>query len=164
MISEQIRKDLVLAAMAFHRMAEIEWSSSRGLDDFVAFDFSMTAVRAYPAERLAPFKRQKTDDDPVFPVLLPVIDVQCLPGMSRKKIFNDERDYKQYLGVLDYGAGFPSEVEAEVVDNINDIVDQKPLWQTGRGTFFSAIDLWSSPCRYSGLQRLFRLWMMVFLI
>lgn len=39
-IAERMRIDSVLAALAFHRMTEVDWSSSEGPDEFVADNFA----------------------------------------------------------------------------------------------------------------------------
>lgn len=39
----------------------------------------MGTVQGYPAERIAPVKRQKIDEGPVLPVMAPAIDVNWFP-------------------------------------------------------------------------------------
>lgn len=56
-IDERVPMNPVLAALAFTRMTEIDWSSSRGPDEFVTYDFCTGTLRGYPAERLTPIRR-----------------------------------------------------------------------------------------------------------
>lgn len=66
-IAKQMRMNRVFVALAFHRVTEIDWSSSGGSDDFPSYGFVARTVQCYPAERLAPVKRQKVDDSLVVP-------------------------------------------------------------------------------------------------
>lgn len=74
-IAEKMRMDSVLVSLAFYCVTEIDWSSSGSSDDFLSYDSAKNIMHDYPAERIAPVKRQKIDDDPVVPVLAPTVDV-----------------------------------------------------------------------------------------
>lgn len=41
----------------------------------IFYDFATDTVQRFPAERIAPVKRQKLENGPVMPVMAPVIDV-----------------------------------------------------------------------------------------
>lgn len=45
-------------------------------------------MSGYPTERFAIVKQQKIDDDPILPLMDHGVDVQWLPGMTRKTIFS----------------------------------------------------------------------------
>lgn len=61
--------DPVLVAIACYRVIEVDWSSSGGSDDFIAFKFAAGTVRGYLAEQTAAAKRLNVDDGLVVPVM-----------------------------------------------------------------------------------------------
>lgn len=62
-----------------HRATEVDWPSSGGSDDFVAYNFATATVQGYPPEKIAPIKRQKVGDGRLLPVMTPAVDVNLLP-------------------------------------------------------------------------------------
>lgn len=48
--AERMRMDMVRVGMVFYRMAEVDWPSSGGFDDFIAYDFTTGTVDGYPSE------------------------------------------------------------------------------------------------------------------
>lgn len=45
-------------------------------------------------------RAQKVDDGRVVPIMTAAVDVNCLPGISWKAIFEVECDYQRYRGIL----------------------------------------------------------------
>lgn len=48
-----MRVDPIHIALAFHCVTEVDWFSSSGFDDFVAYDFDTGTVQGYLAEQIA---------------------------------------------------------------------------------------------------------------
>lgn len=78
--------DPTLLALAFHRASELERYWSFGSNDFVFFIFATRTVQVYNRKRTALVKRQKADDGPVVPVIVPAIVINFLPVVTRKTI------------------------------------------------------------------------------
>lgn len=95
-ITEEMRMDLVLAALKCHRMTEVDCSSSEGPYEFVAYSLATGAMCSFPAERPAQVKRQKVDNGPMMPLLTPWVDVNCQQSMVSKTNSNVPRDYRRY--------------------------------------------------------------------
>lgn len=72
-------------------------------------------------------KRQKVDDGAVVPVLVPAVDVNWLPGVTRKKISRFESDYERYCAVNNYGRSLPDNVPDDVFDYLEVIFAQEEL-------------------------------------
>lgn len=72
--AEMIRMNPLLPALTFHWMTENDWSSWRDSDYLFAYDVDADTVHGYPSEKRVPVKRQKFDQGPVLPVLVPVVD------------------------------------------------------------------------------------------
>lgn len=98
--------DPVLTALAFHQINEVHWYSSEGPDGFGSYNFATETVRGRLAERLAPLKRYKINDGPVVPMLDPSVGVNWLPNLAREAIFDIQRDYRWYCGVVDDDRGY----------------------------------------------------------
>lgn len=60
-IAEKMRMDPVLVVLAFHRVTEIDLSSSWGSDEFPSYDLATGTVQGYPAERFGLVKCQNVD-------------------------------------------------------------------------------------------------------
>lgn len=67
----------------------------------------------------------KTDFSPVWPVFYPDVDVQWLLCSICKKIYDLQVGHKRYLDVVVDDTGFPSEVPADVVAQIDNAFAQK---------------------------------------
>lgn len=92
-IAERMLLDPVTVALACHRVAKLDWSSSDGSDDFLSYDFSTGTVQGYPAETNVLVKLQKVDDGPVVSESAPVVDVNWFPVVARKTISEVEQNY-----------------------------------------------------------------------
>lgn len=77
--------DPVLAALAFPRMSDVNWSLSEGPGEFLAYDFAMGTMHSYSVQTNAPVKTQMLDDGPAVPVLGPAVYVNWLSNITRKK-------------------------------------------------------------------------------
>lgn len=75
-------------------MTEFDCSSSGGFDVFFAYDFATGMVQGPPPENIAAVKRVKFDDGPVVLVMPPALDVNYLPVVARKTIFEVQHDYR----------------------------------------------------------------------
>lgn len=58
-IAEKMRIESVLVALAFHRIIEVDWSSSGVPYELIVYDFTRSTVYLYPAEILAQVKGHK---------------------------------------------------------------------------------------------------------
>lgn len=105
-----MRIDLVLVVLTFYQAKEIYSSLLGGRDNFFAYSFSSADVSLYPAERIAPLRRQKTIDGLDLLERGSTFDVQWLLETTCKKTFEDQGDLKQYLGAVADDAGFSREV------------------------------------------------------
>lgn len=93
--AERMCMYLVLVAMAFQRVSEVNWPSCGGSDDFLSYDFSTVTVPGYPAEGFASIKRQKVGDGPMVPALTPADDVNWPPCVAHNMIYELERDCRR---------------------------------------------------------------------
>lgn len=112
----------------------------RGRDELVAYNLAMGTVCGYPAERLAPVKRQKIGDGPLMLVLPPAAEVNWFLNVTRKTLSGVGSDYRRYRSMVDDVCGVPSDFLAEVVDGLDDIFAQETLWETGGGSSVSDHD------------------------
>lgn len=111
-----------------------------GAVKFLAYDFAKSTVRGYPAERIAPVKRQNVHDGPVVLILALAVDFNWLPNVTCKTISDVQRDYSLYRVICADNSGFPSDVPAEIVHSVDDVSAQEALWETGKVSFFSVDD------------------------
>lgn len=72
------------------------------------------------------------------PVLESAIDVNWPPGVTHKKISDVERNYRLQRGVVD--GDLSSNVSADVVDELDDIIAQEVLCKTDGGFSFTNSD------------------------
>lgn len=86
-ISEQMQSDTVLAVVVFHCTEEIYWCFLERPEHIVAYDFFMGNASVYLSKRLVAARGQNIDDGSLLPVTAPAVDVQCMPGMTCKRIF-----------------------------------------------------------------------------
>lgn len=110
-----------LVALVFYRVTEVDWSSSGGTGDFVAYNFAMGTLQGYPAVRIAPVWRQKVYYGPVVPVVAPSVDVNWLSVVARRTFFEVEHDYRRYICIIDDDSSPPGDVPAKVVDDLDDV-------------------------------------------
>lgn len=129
--------DPVLVALPICRVAQVDWSSSGRSDDHFAYDIATGTVQDHPAEKIPPVKRQKIDDRPFVPVMAPAVDVDDLPGVSRKTVSEVQRDYRRYPGIIGDVSRQPAAVPVDMVDDPDDAFAQEALWEgyclTARG-------------------------------
>lgn len=97
-------------------------------------------VKGYPAKQIVLVKRQEVDDGPVVSIHVPAVDVKWLHGKSRKTLSEVERDYQHYRYIIDHDLGLPADVQADLVDDIDNVFAQEALWQEDGGSFFTADD------------------------
>lgn len=82
-----------LVILVFNRMTEFYWSSPRVANDFISYDLDPGTVHGYPAGSIAPVKHQKVDDGLMGPFIAPAIDVNRLPGVTRKTLSEVDGNY-----------------------------------------------------------------------
>lgn len=86
--------DPVLLALAFHRVQEVNWCSSGGLDVFISCKFPTGSVHGYPAESVASAKCDKVDNGRVVPALVAAVYRNRSTGVARKSNSDAERNYR----------------------------------------------------------------------
>lgn len=121
--------DLILVTLAFYRVTGIDWVSSVGSDDVIAYVFNTGSIQGYPAEKIVPVKRPNVDDGPVVPIMTTAVDVNRILGVQRKTISEVERHQQLYRGIVDDDAGQSADVPADVMDDLDDFFEQKTLWR-----------------------------------
>lgn len=94
-----------LVALAFQRLTEVAWFFFGGLHDFLSYKLATGTVHGYPTRNPARLKRQESDNDPIVPVLARTTAATWLQGLMLGMIFNFNRDYRQYHGVIDDAEG-----------------------------------------------------------
>lgn len=57
--------------------------------------------------------------------------------MTRKTIYDAERDYQRYRRVIDDDGNLLADAPADVVDDLDYMFAQKALWKTGGGYSFT---------------------------
>lgn len=132
---------LLLVPLSFHRVTEIDWSSSNGLEDFVSYDLATGSAQGYPAQQIAPLKSKTFDDGPVTMVKAPATDVNRLLDVIRRTISGVARDYQQYRGLTDDDTGRVANVSVDIVHGLHIKLAQKALWTGDEGYSFTAEDL-----------------------
>lgn len=108
-------------------MFEIDWYSSIGLDGLFSYDFDLGSLQSYRAERFAPMKRQKNNDDYAVPILAPALDIHWPLSVAGNTISIAELVYRRYLGVGYNGVGLPADVPADVAEEFDDIFAQEAI-------------------------------------
>lgn len=91
-VGEKMGMDRVLVALSLYRVTKNDWSSSGGSKDVFAYNLFTGTVRGCRADTTAPVKLQNIDDGPIVPVMVPVVDVNWLPGAVRETISEVNRD------------------------------------------------------------------------
>lgn len=81
-------------------------------------------------------KRQNVDGDLFVPAMAPALDVNGLPGVARKMIFEVERDHRRYHGIVGDDTGQPSDFQAVVVDDVDNHLEKKWLWERDVESYF----------------------------
>lgn len=119
--AERIYMDPALVALKFHRAAEVDWSSSSSSGNFLSSDFAIGTVQGFLPERIAPMNRQNVDDAPVILGATPAIDVNGHPCVAHKPISEIEHDYRRCRVVSDGDESPPADVQAELVNYLDDI-------------------------------------------
>lgn len=89
-----------------------------GTDEFVTYILGIEADSVYLAKRLAPVKRQKTDDGPSWSVATLIVDLHWLLDVASLTNYDFQRSYQQYRSVVDDDVRFSCEVWAIVIDNL----------------------------------------------
>lgn len=74
-------------------------------------------------------KHCKVDDGPVALGVLPAMDVNWLPAVTRKTITEGHCDYQRYHGILDDNTGQPADVPADVVDDVHEMFSNEVDWE-----------------------------------
>lgn len=88
------------------------------------------------AKKITPVKRQKADDRSVVIFMAPFIDLNWLPGVTRRTISDVKHENRWNRGVIYDDAGQPAVVLANVVDDLDEIFLQETLWKwDGRSSF-----------------------------
>lgn len=119
-----------------------DWSLSGGSTEYLAYNFATGTAKGYQTERIAPVKRQKVDDGLVVAVVAFTVDVDWFLGVAHKTIFQVEHDFWRYCGTVEDDASQPANVPAGVMDDLEDVFEQKVLWKGDSGSSFTADD-WS---------------------
>lgn len=65
------------------------------------------------------------DDGLVTPLMVPTLHVNWFPGVGRKSISEFERRYRWYRVIVDYDAGQPADVQANAIDDLDDVFGQE---------------------------------------
>lgn len=149
-VSERMRKDPVLVPLPCYHVTAVDWSSSCGSNDLVAYNFTTGTVQGYSTEQIELVKRQKVDDGPVELVTAPTVDVNRLRGLPYKTFSELERDYRRCLEIVDDDLGQPVEFPADVdqpadflsdfLDDLDDRLVQEACWEADSGSAFTADD------------------------
>lgn len=74
-IAEKVHMDHMRTDLSFHRMNEVDWASSEGSEEYLAYDLITSTVCSYSAEGPAPVDRQMVDYGPAVPVSSSAVDV-----------------------------------------------------------------------------------------
>lgn len=61
-IGERTHIDPMLKTATLPRLAKVDWFSSDISAKFFSYDLAKASAQGYPAERVAPLKREKVDD------------------------------------------------------------------------------------------------------
>lgn len=140
-------------APMFNRVPDVDWFSCGGSDISAGSDFAMATVQRYPSERIAPVKRRKVDVGPVVPVMARATDMNCLPGISRKTLSEFEHEYRLYRAIIDDDSGESTDILAEVVEDIFDLLAQDAPWEgVYRSSFWPMIFPPSTHCSGTALE------------
>lgn len=118
----------------------MDWSSYGGSENFVAYYLVTGTVQIYPAEQIAPVKRQKVDDCPFVLGMPSAVDVNWLSNVSRKKFSETKCDYRRYRVVVDDDSGQPAVVPTDVVDDIDVVLAQQALWEGDGALCYTTAD------------------------
>lgn len=86
-------------------MNEVTFSSSGCSDLFVAYYFVTGTVQRYLVELTAPLKLYTVDAGPLVPLMAPALNLNWLPGVSRKKVFKVGYDYRRYCVIIHDDSG-----------------------------------------------------------
>lgn len=92
-----------------------------------SYSFAASALLGCLAKSIAPVERQKVDEGTGVLVLKPIINLNWLPGLVCKPVYDGELDYRRYGGVVDGEEGLPADVLADVVYDLDNIFTQKAL-------------------------------------
>lgn len=119
--------DQVLSALMCHHVFETSCPSSGGSNGLVSYNFRTGIVKRYMAKRIVLLKCQKVDNGPVVILIVPAIDVSCIPDVTRRRNAEAERDYRLYGGVTDDAPGQLADAQAVVVNYLDAIFAQETL-------------------------------------
>lgn len=76
----------------------------------------------------------------MVPVIAAALNVNWLPGVTRKTISEVERDYQRYRSIIDDNAGRPADVLDNVVDDVDDLFEQDWILEEDSGSCFTTED------------------------
>lgn len=102
--------------------------------------FSTGTVLRYRAEKNAPMKQQRVDDDPVVPGMACAIDVNWLPDVARKTKSSVDLNCRRYHVIVGDDAYQPADVPTDVVDDLGDVFAQDSKCEADGGSSSTAND------------------------
>lgn len=81
------------------------------------------------------------DHGPLVPVLSSAVDLNWLPYVARRTIFDAKRVYRCYNTVIGDDQQLPVDVIADVVGGHGGIIAQEVLWESFRGSSYTVREL-----------------------